>query len=137
MSSSGKLWTTSYKKTQNPVANSEEPWAKAECFSCSLHTASPRWWVVYLSHSSGPTPRSTSHPPLIWGTSSLTSGSELGNAVTYVHAPLLQQGPIKVLPKFLVWPVINFYWLRRPRTLVSNNESCLRILFKTEPKVGK
>ena len=31
------------------------------------------------------------------------------------------RGPSKALPEFLSWPLINFYWLRRPRTHISNS----------------
>ena len=30
------------------------------------------------------------------------------------------RGSSRALPEFLVWPLVNFYWLRRPRTLISN-----------------
>ena len=29
--------------------------------------------------------------------------------------------PSKALPEFLIWPVINLYWLKSTRTWVSNN----------------
>ena len=32
------------------------------------------------------------------------------------------RGPSKALPEFLVMPLINFYWLRRPRALVHNKQ---------------
>lgn len=31
--------------------------------------------------------------------------------------------PNKASPKFLVWPLVNVYWLRRPRTLRGNSSS--------------
>lgn len=46
--------------------------------------------------------------PHIRKLSSLTSGSEPGNDC-YLFSPCYSRAPSKVLPKFLVWPVINFY----------------------------
>ena len=34
--------------------------------------------------------------------------------------PCCSGDPNKALPEFLVWPLINFYWLRKPRTLEGN-----------------
>lgn len=34
--------------------------------------------------------------------------------------PGLQRGPHKALPGFLLWLLLNSYWLRSPRTVVSN-----------------
>ena len=40
----------------------------------------------------------------------------------FLAPQLLKEGPqYKALLGFLVWFLMNFYWLRRPRTLVSNN----------------
>ena len=42
----------------------------------------------------------------------------------FSHA-CFSKSPIKALPEFLVWPLMNFYRLRKPRTLVSNKPSHL------------
>lgn len=38
----------------------------------------------------------------------------------FLFSLLLQQEPNKALPGFPVWPLISFYWLRRPTTLIGN-----------------
>ena len=38
-------------------------------------------------------------------------------------APCCSRDPNKALPEFLVWSLINFYWLRRSRTLGSNKDT--------------
>lgn len=40
--------------------------------------------------------------------------------ITSSHSLLLHMGPNKALPEFVVWLLINLFWLRRSRTLVSN-----------------
>ena len=39
--------------------------------------------------------------------------------------PASAGAPSRALPEFLVWPLIKFYWLRRPRTWVHNSMSPL------------
>ena len=59
--------------------------------------------------------------PHIRNNLTLTSGSELTRVVCSLTPLCCSRGPIKDLPEFLVWPLITFYWLRRPRILLGNN----------------
>lgn len=59
--------------------------------------------------------------PLSHIRNNLTSGSELARVVCSLTPLCCSRGPIKNLPEFLVWPLITFYWLRRPRILLGNN----------------
>ena len=42
--------------------------------------------------------------------------------------PAMAGTPNKALPEFPVWPLVNFYWLGKPRTLLWNNNACCRWL---------
>jgi len=46
--------------------------------------------------------------------------SKRGNLLFILTPCFCSRSPKKTLPEFPVWPLINFYWLRRPRTLVGN-----------------
>ena len=48
------------------------------------------------------------------------SWSKQGKLLLVFTPSCCSKNPNKALPEFLAWPLINFYWLRRPRTLVSN-----------------
>ena len=49
--------------------------------------------------------------------------SKQGNLLLVFDLHCCSRGPNKALPEFLVWPLINFYWLRRPKSLVSNTNA--------------
>ena len=114
-----KIQKTKKKKL---VATFEELGAKAGYCTCPLHIPPPKRWANQLSHPSCPTPGLTTtltphkepaHP--LWWV------SQQGNLLL-VFAPLCcSRGSNKALLKFLVWPLVNFHWSRRPRTLVGNN----------------
>ena len=118
MHSWGKLWA------KDPTATFEEPRAKAGYCACPLHTIPPKRWAIHLSHPSGLS--SVLTPTLTW----YKEQAELPLRECAGARPpvcscslLLQHGSHKALPRFLVWPLINFYWLKRPRTLVSNRRT--------------
>lgn len=48
-----------------------------------------------------------------------TQGMSKGTLVCS-HSHCCSRGSNKALLEFLVWPLINFYWLRRPITLAGN-----------------
>ena len=58
------------------------------------------------------------HPNEKWACP--TAGKEQGNMLFVLAPSCCSRGPSKALPEFLIWPPINFYWSRRPRTLVGN-----------------
>ena len=107
----GKLWTTRYKKGQTPT-----PLLRSKSRYCawSLHRAPPRGQADHLSNPSGWTHWLLPHPRSIEGTSLLHSEQ--------VHLLLVCApswcSPAKAWPEFLIWPLINFYWLKSLRTWV-------------------
>ena len=116
MHSWGKLWTIRYKKTENPTAASKLSGAKAGYCAWFLHTTPPRGWANYLSHPSGPNPPSTHLRDQL-------SGSEQGNLLLVFAPSCCSLSPSKALPEFLIWPLVNFYWLKSSRTQVCNSPS--------------
>ena len=48
-------------------------------------------------------------------------GSKQGSSLFVLTPCCFSRGFNKALPEFLVWPLINLYWLRWPRTLDNNN----------------
>ena len=52
-------------------------------------------------------------------------GEGVRGHVTCFCSPCCNRGPSKAFPEFLVWSLINFYWLRRPNTVVSNRITSL------------
>ena len=51
--------------------------------------------------------RNQLNPP--WG------ASEQGNLLLVFAPPCCSRGPNEALPEFLVWPLINFYWLGKAK----------------------
>ena len=109
------------KRPKHPTATFDEPGTKAGYCACPLHTTPPNGWADHLSHSSTLTPGHTPTSNRIRNKLALPPGSEQAmETVVCSHFLLLQQGPHKTSPEFLVWPLIYFYQLRRPRTLIGN-----------------
>ena len=107
------------QKGRKPTATFEVLGAEAGYGAWSLHTAPPRGWTDHLSYSSTTThPSSPTLTPfkepavLLW---------EWARETVFVFAPSCCSMSLnKALPDFLIWPLINFYWLKNPRTQVSN-----------------
>lgn len=120
----GKFWTR-YKKTKKPTATSEDLRGKAGRCAWTLHTAPPRGWKDHLSHPTGPTPRSV--PILILYKESAHAPthtvSEKGKVLLSFALSWCSRSPNNDLPEFPVCPLVNFYLLMRPRTLVGNSSS--------------
>ena len=103
----GKFWTKRHKETQSPTATFEELEARAgrRASPCSQHhkragrpPKPPSGQLPYTPLSS---PRIRKQLiPLGGGTKGTCFCS---------RTPLLQQGPSKALPEFLVWPPVDFY----------------------------
>ena len=89
--------------------------AKAGHCPCPLHTTPPKGWADHLSHTSNPTPGHTPTLTPYKEPARPASGGDQGNLLFVLAPPLLQQGPNKAWPEFLFWPLINFYWLRKPK----------------------
>ena len=95
--------------------------AKAGYCACPLHTPPPKGWAKPLSHPPA-RPLDTPLPsPHIRNKLAPPRGASKQENLLFDLAPrCCSRGPNKALPEFLVWPLINFYCLRRQRTLVSN-----------------
>ena len=117
-----------YKETKKPNCHFWRAWSKSRGWGpragyCAhpLHTPPPKGWAKHLSHPSGPTP---GHTPTLTPYKEQARPSQgankQGNLLFVLTAHCCSRGPSKALPEFLVWTLINFYWLRRPRTLVGN-----------------
>ena len=96
---------------------------KVEHWACPRHTTS--WtWASHLSHAPSPPPEHT--PILAPFKEQAQPPPGAASKGTCLFSPTCcSKGPIKALPEFLVWPLMNFYRLRKPRTLVSNKPSHL------------
>ena len=119
MPSWGKVWTRC-KKSKNPAATSEVSGAKAGYCAWSLHTARPRGWADHPRHSFCPTHGSAPTRTPFKGSACPSSGSKQGNLLLVFIPSCCSTSPNKALSEFLVWPLINFYCLKSPRTQVGN-----------------
>ena len=122
-----ELWTR-YKKTQKPNRHfwrsggkRRVSGTKAGYHTCPLHTIPPKIWADHLSQASGLTHGHTSTLTPFKEPASIRQWAR--KLVTWFGFLLLQPGPNKALLKFLVCYLSNFYWLRRPRTLVDNTDT--------------
>ena len=87
------------------------------------HPAPPRGYLGHLIHPSGLTPGPTPSLTPLRESAHTPSASKQGNLLLVFAPPAPPhciKGPSKALPEFLIWPLTNFYWLRKPRTLVGS-----------------
>ena len=98
------------RKGPNPTASSEAPGTKARYCEWSLHRAPqngarrpPRPWLSF-----------TSPPP--------GSGREQGNMFLVFLHWCCSTSTGKALPEFLIWPLVNFYWLKGQKKKKSNTQ---------------
>ena len=102
----GKFWTKRHKETQSPTATFEELEARAG------RRASPRSRHHKRAGRPPSHPLASSptrpYPHLYQEAAQPPRGRDQGNLFLFPH-PLLQQGPSKALPEFLVWALVDFY----------------------------
>ena len=109
---------------KRPNCHSWRAWSKSRVLCIPLHTTPPKGWAIYLSHPCGLSPGQTPTLTPCKEQAHLSLREWAGAREPVCSCSLLlQQGSHKTLPEFLVWPLINFYWLKRPRTLVSNHRT--------------
>ena len=113
MHSWGKLWTISFwrarSKTESKTKVSE---AKAGYCECLLQSTQWTGWADHLSHPSCP---NSGHSPTLtpWKQPACPLlGSKQGNCYLFSLTPCCSN---KALPEFLVWPLVNFCWLRKTK----------------------
>ena len=111
---------TKGQKTQLPFLKSQEQKlgvrTTAEYYACPPTLNTTKGWAHHLSHHSGPTPGHTLTltPYREWARPSL--GSEQGNLLlVFASSCSRHRSPNKALPEFLVWPLVNFYWLGKAK----------------------
>ena len=73
----------------------------------------------------GPTPALTTARNQLTLTPTPALGSKQGKLLLHFFLSCCSTSPSKVFLEFLVWPVINFHCLRRPRTLFPNTTRIL------------
>ena len=109
------------KDPKSPTVTSEEPGAKTGCREQkqgTAHAPCTQHHQGHLSHPSGPTP---GHTPTLTSYKEPAclhlgvGGGEQGKLLLVFTPPCCSRGPNKALPEFLVWPLINFYWLKKTK----------------------
>ena len=127
MCSWGKFWTPKIQRDQTiqlPLLKNLDQklgvGEKAGCCSCPMEKTPLKGWADHLSRPSSLIP---GHSPILspykeqvapsWGV------SEQGNLLVVLTLQCHSRGPNKALPEFLVWPLINFYWLGKAKNPLS------------------
>ena len=82
-----------------------------------------RGWVDHFSHPSGPTPGPAPTLDSFEGPTHPLLESKQGKLLLVFAASSCSPSPSKALPEFLIWLLINRYWLKSPRTQVSNKSN--------------
>lgn len=119
----GQIMNNRYKEGQNPVVTSEVTGARVLCM-IPAHAVWPTAWEDHPSHLSA---ESTYLPLLSPHLRKQLIPLPPTTLREWARVPLVfvpsccSTNTNKALPKFLLWPLINLYWLQRPRTLVANN----------------
>ena len=112
----GKFSIKDTKRLKNTETTSEELEAKAGVL-CMLpaHSITKRWaehWGHPFDLALGCIPTLTPYKE----PAHLDSRSkQQGSLLLVFPAPWCSRGPNKALPEFLVWPLINIYWLRKTK----------------------
>ena len=89
--------------------------SKSRVLCMPLYSTPPKEWAKHLSHPSSLTPGRT--PTLTPYREPVCPSleSEQGNLLLVLAPHWCSRGPNKALPEFLVWPLINFYWLGKAK----------------------
>ena len=110
-------------KTQSLFLRSWEQ--KAVYCACPLHATPPKGWAKQLSHLPSLTPGHTPiRTPCKEQACPSPGASQQGNVLFALIHPCCSRCTNK---GFLVWSLINFYWLKRPRTLVGSTNYVARV----------
>lgn len=104
----GQSISNNIQKGPNPTAISEVREGKAECCPRSQYTAPRRGWADGLSHFSSPIHQST--PSHLRDQLALLGQQAREPVICFCT----------LMPEFLVWPLINLYWLKSSRIQVCN-----------------
>ena len=106
------------KRDQNPNCHFWRVRNKSRVLCMPPAHSTTSGWADHLSHPSSLTPEHTLpslhvrnklvHPTLLqWA-------GKQGNLLSVLVPPCCSRDPNKASSEFLVWPLVNFYWLRRP-----------------------
>ena len=74
----------------------------------------PEGRANHLSYSSGLNPGHTPTPCKEWAWPPEWVSAQ-GNSLLVLAPTCCSRGPSKALPEFLVWPLVDFYWLRKTK----------------------
>ena len=110
------------KRLKQKPATSEESRAKAGYYAYPLHTTPPKKCANHLNNPSGLTFVSITSLTPYKESACLPFGEGASKEICclFLLPTAVAGASIKVLVEFLAWALINFYWLRKPRTLVCN-----------------
>ena len=112
----GQFLDKRYTETKKPNCHFEEAETKAEYCACLLHSMPPEGWASRLCHPSSH-PLNTSPPsPRMRKLYPTQGGSKQGNLLFILTPLCCSRGSSKALPEFLVWLLVNFYWLGEARS---------------------
>ena len=137
MHTQDKLWTRYKKaKTQLPLLRCQEQKQGPAHDPCTQHHQGGEQTTTQATPPAWPM-----NPPLpspyLKDQLAVPSGSEQGKLLLVFTPSCCSWSPNKAFPQFLVWPLINFYWLRSPRTQVSNgNRELIKKLFACYSYLG-
>ena len=136
----GQILNNELQRANIPTATSEDPGAKAEYWACPVHLTPFNGVISHLSHLSSLTPGHILTSPHIRMKFELHSlpkwASKQGKLLTCFRSSCCSRALHKALPELLVWPVISFYWLSRPRTLVGDIYVLFQIMLSTLFNLG-
>ena len=125
MHSWSEFWTKRYKDKKTPNchfwrARSKETGVLGTKQG-TAHVPTAKGWANHLSHPSSPTPRHTpilnpyEEPanPTLTLTLHCPESQQRNKFLVFTPSCSWPRSPNKVLPEFLVWSLVNFYWLEK------------------------
>ena len=111
------------KKEKNPwlpFLKSHEPWVSGAKACTQYHR------VGAGRHLSHPSSLTSGHTPALSSNKEWAhtlSRSKQGGFLVFIFSCSRQKNPNRALPEFLVWSLVNFYWLRRAK-----NPGCIILI---------
>ena len=115
-----RAWSKTGCQEQNWVSGT-----KAEYWACPLHTSLPEGWADHLRH---PAVWPPGHTPVLTALQDCFSPPRgAGESVVCSLSQCCRRSCSEVSPEFIIWPLINSCWSRRPRTLAGNRRTLVAL----------
>ena len=114
-----RKWQTVRYKCHKATAIPEVWGTKTAYWACSLHKAPPQVWAGHRSHPSSPTHGPALPSPHLRNQPILLESMQ-GHLLLAFIPLCCSMNPNEALLEILIWPLLNFYWLKSPRTQISN-----------------